>query len=298
MDRELNEKEKFEYRKQFGQGNKRKSSHLLKISYRSTIKWSVIAVFLFSPLLVKYGKDYLGLTQNTKIGSALNYPKQPIIRVYAARTWGPKGLFAVHSWIAMKRKESSQFEVIQVIGWRQDALGNVLFRETNVPIDSWWGNEATLLLELQGDEVQATIDKVDIAIEEYPWKKEYTLFPGPNSNTFTSWIGLQVPELRLDLPSTAIGKDWRPLENSLGRSASGSGVQASLYGLLGTSIGLEEGIELNVLGLNFELDLLDLAIELPLFGRYEIWYLLCFLGIWHSIRKRVKRTEPKYFYLE
>ena len=110
--------------------------------------------------------------------------------------------------------------------------------------------------------------------------------PGPNSNTFVSWVGLQIPEMGLDLPSTAIGKDWRPLEHSLGTSASGSGIKASLFGLLGTSIGYEEGLEINVLGLSFELDLFDLALELPLFGRYSIWYLVVFLVLWITIRRR------------
>ncbi len=44
-------------------------------------------------------------------------------------------------------------------------------------------------------------------------------------------------------------------------------VQASLYGMLGTSIGKEEGVELNIFGLRVELDLFDLAIELPGIGR-------------------------------
>ena len=97
--------------------------------------------------------------------------------------------------------------------------------------------------------------------------------------------------MRLDLPSTAIGKDWRPLENVVGPSASGTGFQASLFGLLGISIGMEEGMEINILGLNFELDLLDLAVEIPLFGRYEVWYLLCYLSIWVFMRKLKNKIE-------
>ena len=36
------------------------------------------------------------------------------------------------------------------------------------------------------------------AAERYPWANEYTLLPGPNSNTFPAWIGLQVKELELE----------------------------------------------------------------------------------------------------
>ena len=76
-----------------------------------------------------------------------------------------------------------------------------------------------------------------------------------------------VPELGLDLSSTAIGKDYKKLTEFIGKSPSGSGLQVSLFGLLGLTVAIEEGIELNILGLNFELDLFDFAIELPGIGR-------------------------------
>ena len=104
-----------------------------------------------------------------------------------------------------------------------------------------------------------------------------------------------MPELGLDLPSKAIGKDWRPFENSLGRSASGSGVQVSFLGFIGTSIGFEEGLEVNVLGLSFELDLFDLALELPLFGRYPIWYLICYLAVWYFLVRKWIRVKSRQY---
>ena len=48
-------------------------------------------------------------------------------------------------------------------------------------------------------------------------KNEHGMF------TFTAWLGLQVPELKLDLPSTAIGMDWRPIADSIGPATSGTG---------------------------------------------------------------------------
>ncbi len=296
MDRKLTDHEKDEYRKKFGDPKKYKSHHSIRMSYSAAIIRSMFVLFLFMPLLVDYGINAMGIKlDDTRPRSVTKKSDEAVIQVYAARTWGPKGIFAVHSWIAMKRKGNEDFEVSQVIGWRQNALGNVLFRETNVPINSWWGKEATLLLELRGEDVEPIIDKVDAAIKEYPWKNEYQLYPGPNSNTFVAWIGLKVPEMGLDLPSTAIGKDWRPLEHSLGLSASGTGLQASLFGMLGASIGLEEGLEANILGLNFEIDLFDLALEIPLFGRYEIWYLLCYLTIWFFAKKWIDKTKTKHF---
>ena len=192
-----------------------------------------------------------------------------IIQVYAARTWGGKKAFAVHTWIATKRKGANQYVISEIFAWRLSRRGTALHQRPGVPDRSWARNAPTLLLDVRGKEAEALMDKVDSAITSYPWKSEYTAWPGPNSNTFMAWIGLQVPEMKLDLPSTAIGKDWRPILDTFGTSTSGTGVQASLYGLLGVTVGLEEGLEVNILGLSTELDVFDLGVELPGIGR--VW---------------------------
>ena len=53
----------------------------------------------------------------------------------------------------------------------------------------------------------------------------------------------------------------------LGWTDSGTGVEASLWGLLGVKVGWVEGIEINVLGLVAGLDLRQPALKLPAFGR-------------------------------
>ena len=194
---------------------------------------------------------------------------EAIIQVYAARTRGTKKAFAKHTWIATKRRGADQYIISQVFGWRLRPGGTALYRDPGIPDKSWARNAPTLILDLRGEEVEQLIDKVEAAISAYPWHDQYTAWPGPNSNTFLAWIGLRVPELGLDLPSTAIGKDWRPLSGTFGRSPGGTGVQVSLYGLLGITLGIEEGIEVNIMGLSTELDLFDLSLELPGIGR--VW---------------------------
>jgi hypothetical protein len=105
-----------------------------------------------------------------------------------------------------------------------------------------------------------------MAAKSYPYPDEYNAWPGPNSNTFTAWITREVPELRADLPPTAIGKDY--LGDSVFAAApSGSGVQFSVVGVLGVTASTVEGFELNLLGLTFGLDPWPPAIKLPLVGR-------------------------------
>jgi hypothetical protein len=76
-----------------------------------------------------------------------------------------------------------------------------------------------------------------------------------------------VPELKLDLPVTAIGKDY-PINGSLlDRTPSGTGYQLSMLGLLGVSMAREEGLEMNLLGLSFGIDFFRPALKLPFVGR-------------------------------
>jgi hypothetical protein len=105
---------------------------------------------------------------------------------------------------------------------------------------------------------------IDQAARSYPYPAEYRAWPGPNSNTFTAWITRAVPELEADLPATAIGKDWLG-SAVVGAAPSGGGVQLSLAGVLGVAVSAVDGLELNLLGLNFGLS--PTGVKLPMVGR-------------------------------
>ena len=64
------------------------------------------------------------------------------------------------------------------------------------------------LKEIRGAGVDNLIAAVDHAAQSYPWPDRYVTFPGPNSNTFTAWIGKKVPQLGLELPLSAIGSGY------------------------------------------------------------------------------------------
>ncbi len=189
---------------------------------------------------------------------------ESIVQVYAARTYGWRAYFAVHPWIIYKRQGETAYTRYDVVGWRSP---DVVQRNYAVPDGLWFGSTPELLVDHRGEGVEAMIDAIEAAVASYPYAKEYRSYPGPNSNTFMAHIGREVQSLKLDLPPNAIGKDYRPLTNPVGLSSSGTGVQVALLGLLGVSVGLEEGLEFNVLGLNFGIDFNSPALRLPFFGR-------------------------------
>ena len=192
---------------------------------------------------------------------------EAVVQAFSARTWGAKKIVAVHTWIAVKPAYATSYTVHEVIGWRKRRGLPVVVANERIPDRPWYGNQPTLLVDVRGEEAAALIPQIEQAAKAYPWAADYTAWPGPNSNTFIAWIGREVPAMGLDLPSTAIGKDYVPIRSAFSSPSTGTGVQASLIGLAGVSIGKEQGLELNLLGLNVEIDLLDLAIELPGIGR-------------------------------
>jgi hypothetical protein len=187
-----------------------------------------------------------------------------IVQVYAAPTYGWRGFFAVHPWIIYKRRGDTAYTRYDVVGWRAP---HVIQRNYALPDGLWYGSIPELLVDQRGENVEPLIDDIEAAVASYPFADQYLSYPGPNSNTFLAHIGRQVPALKLDLPANAIGKDYRSITNPIGVSASGSGLQISLLGLLGVSVGVQEGLEFNVLGLDFGIDLNPLAIRLPFWGR-------------------------------
>jgi len=198
---------------------------------------------------------------------------EAIVQVYGARAFSWRGYFGIHTWIAVKPTAAQSYTIYEVIGWMQRRKLPVVVIYENVPDRRWYGNMPELLLEKRGDGVDVLIEKIDQAARSYPYAKDYTIWPGPNSNTFTAWISRAVPELQLDLPPTAIGKDYLGYR-MVSQAPSGSGFQVSIFGLLGVLVSAVEGIELNLLGLSFGVDLDPPALKLPLVGRKELnaWF--------------------------
>jgi Protein of unknown function (DUF3750) len=192
-----------------------------------------------------------------------------LVQVYAARAFKWRGAFGVHTWIATKPAHASEYTVYEVIGWRVRRGLSGLDVHHDAPDRLWFGNMPTIIAQLSGPAAEAAIGKIDAAARAYPYKDVYTLWPGPNSNTFTAWVGRAAPELKLDLPPTAIGKDWLDITKGeiVAPAPSGTGYQFSIAGVFGVLAGVEEGLELNIAGLTVGVDPLDLAIKLPGVGR-------------------------------
>jgi hypothetical protein len=244
---------------------------------RRAIKHTVLTIFLLFlfPLAV-HGALYSLQSRPTSyknadwssIGMLPPASAEPEARllIFTGRTGRWRGIFAVHSWVVLKAEGASSWSRYDVVGWGEPVRINYW-----EPDSRWWGTAPRVLVDIRGPEAAALVARVKAAITRYQYNApgDYRVWPGPNSNTFTASLLRAMPELETTLPSNAIGKDFRAAPY-LGLTDSRTGIEASVFGVLGIKLGWVEGLELNFLGLVTGLDLRHPAVKLPGFGRIGV----------------------------
>ena len=189
---------------------------------------------------------------------------EAVVHVMAARVGRWRGIFAHHSWVVVKPAGGPRYTRYDVVGWGMPVRTD--HREAD---GRWYGNDPMVVLSLRGKAAEAAIAGIRQAVASYPYADlgTYKAWPGPNSNTFVAYLAENVPELAPALLPTALGKDFRSHGVFAGLSPSRTGLQLSLFGILGATIGWVEGVEINFLGLVAGIDLRRPAVKLPGWGR-------------------------------
>lgn len=193
--------------------------------------------------------------------------REAVVQLYAARAFNWRGIFGVHTWLASKEAGAAAYVVYQVVGWRAYRGLPVLAVQEDIPDRLWFDSRPQVLADLRGPVAERAIQGIRKAAESYPYPETYRLWPGPNSNTFTAHVGRHVPELAAALPSNALGKDYLDKDTFLAPTPSSTGWQVSVYGVLGLSLAVQEGLEINLLGLVFGVDVARPALKLPVVER-------------------------------
>ena len=169
------------------------------------LQWLCIALLIVS---CSNGSYRTASRQSAGIAPDPAQTPEAVIQVYGADVWGWRAWFAIHTWIAAKRSHEDSYQVFDVVGWRGRYGHPVLQVARDIPDRYWYGAKPKLIQQLRGQGVDRIIDDVEKAVAAYPWAKTYKAFPGPNSNTFTAWVGELVPALDLSLPFSAIGSGY------------------------------------------------------------------------------------------
>jgi hypothetical protein len=238
-----------------------------------TLSACLVLLLLAGPIaavavgIAPLGRDWRLATHNvTGIAPDPAIRREAIVQVYGARAFSWRGAFGIHTWFAVKPQGATTFTTYEVIGWRYYHGLPAIRAAERRPDTEWFGNAPVVLAELSGPAAAEAIPEIERAVAAYPYNHDYRVWPGPNSNTFTAYVARAVPALHLDLPPTAVGKDYLA-DGILAPTPSGTGYQLSVGGVFGLLAGLDEGIEFTVFGLGIGVDPLDLALRLPGLGR-------------------------------
>ena len=188
------------------------------------------------------------------------------MHVYAARTGRWKGIFAHHSWIVVKERGASTYTRFDKVAWGRPVKIN-----NWAPDARWYGHRPTLVGAVEGPAAEALIPKIRAAVARYPYNTAATTRcgpgPTPTRSSPTCWPPFPRPGSPCRRPPSARTGGRTCV---FGLTPSGTGMQLSLGGLLGITVGWVEGVEVNVLGLVAGIDLRRPAIKLPGFGRIGV----------------------------
>src|SRR3954447_6494642 len=241
------------------------------------LQWTVLllAVLLTGPLLaLALGRASLAGDWSTATHRPSGLAPDPathrdaIVQVYAGRAFGWRGAFSDHTWLAAKPRDADTYTRYEVIGWYGGRGRSVVsISNARAPDAEWYGAVPRLVRDVRGAQADAVIAQLPLAVATYDSPERYRVWPGPNSNTFVAHLGRAIPALGLTMPSTAVGKDYLPGGGVIARTPSGTGWQLSLLGLLAVSVARDEGLEIDLLGLTFGLDVRRPALKMPGLGR-------------------------------
>ncbi|MEO0479522.1 MAG: DUF3750 domain-containing protein [Planctomycetota bacterium] len=168
--------------------------------------------------------------------------------------------WAVHTWIDLRL--DGEWKRVEVVS----EFSGVAIDELLEPVafqDERWDRRVDVIASFAEDDDASRIASEILELApNYPYEDDYDAWPGPNSNTFVEWLSRGVDGFAIELYPNAEGKDYRGLI--------GAGVTTTRLGLelettwLGAQVGLQEGVELHLLGFTLGVGLWPPSLKLPL----------------------------------
>ncbi len=201
----------------------------------------------------------LGLTSGCAIYRhplALPPREQPFVAVLSGEMPEPIDMVSRHAWIVANAADQKPLH-------RYELLGSGFKTTTDTPFDYFGSGDVAIhgIVITDSRGIQRFLACLDKETPQY--NEDHPIYfpmPGPNSNTFVDRL-LRRCDISVELPSTAIGKDYRGI---IGASitSGGTGIQLETWPF-GIKIGLKEGVELHILGMSIGVDFWPPALIVP-----------------------------------
>jgi hypothetical protein len=188
---------------------------------------------------------------------ALPAQDTPYVAVLSGEMPEPITIVSRHAWIIANPAKGKEPLL------RYELMGDAFKTTTDQPFEYFGEGDVALHGLFAGDRAETARIIACLDVETPRYNDEHPTYfpmPGPNSNTYVDQM-LQRCQIHVELPATAIGKDYRGV---LGASVTsgGTGIQFESW-LGGVKVGITEGIELHMLGLSIGVDFWPPALIVP-----------------------------------
>src|SRR5882724_10554186 len=136
-------------------------SNLTRISLLSLFFLVGLPLLLVVSGQAQLGRDYRTADRSSAgIAPPAETTPEAVVQVYFARALNWRGIFGVHTWIATKPENATEYTIHQVIGWRAYRGLPVVVSAPGIPDGRWFGNEPTLIGGLSGSAAAKAIPKI------------------------------------------------------------------------------------------------------------------------------------------
>ncbi|MCI5052277.1 MAG: DUF3750 domain-containing protein [Simkaniaceae bacterium] len=227
-----------------------------------------LLALLIGPVLAFFDVDWgEGGFESAGIAPRPKSNREAIVQIYEARDCRWRGLLSMHTWVAVKKPFAKYYTIYHINDAKRDGDYLDIFKGTADM--HWFGNKPNLIYELKGPAAESLITQIDKAAISYPYRNQFNFLPGPNANTFIAYLARSIPGLHFTMSPNSLGKDYFTDGGFFARTTSDSAYQLSFKGLVGMTLGGEEGYQLSIGGLSFGVSLAEKAVTLPGVGRCQ-----------------------------
>src|SRR4029077_3535753 len=154
------------------------------MSFTTSLSLSLLGLFVL-PVLVsgclpdrRNGVPYEARRDATGLAPDPATTPEAVIQVYAAPAVAWRGIFAMHTWIAVKPADAPRFTRYEVMGFGVSEGAPAVRIDRTGPDNYWFGATPEVILDRRGPGVDAMIEKIQAAVAAYPYPQSYRAWPG------------------------------------------------------------------------------------------------------------------------
>src|SRR6201987_2233219 len=93
-----------------------------------------------------------------------------VIQVYAARAVSWRGVFSVHTWIAVKPTGAQRYKRYEVLGFGVANGAPAVRVDRMGPDNYWFGARPKIIYERRGPDVDGMIEDIRAAVVPFPYR--------------------------------------------------------------------------------------------------------------------------------